>query len=32
MSEGKSGFVVAFAACALSGGFVGLLMGWIIWH
>jgi hypothetical protein len=30
--EGRSGFIIVYAAVALSGFLMGLLAGWLIWH
>ena len=29
--EDKSGFVIVYMAVAISGGIMGLFLGWIIW-
>ncbi len=29
--EDKSAFAIAYMAVAISGGIMGLLLGWIIW-
>ena len=29
--EDKSAFIIAYMAVAMSGAFMGLFLGWIIW-
>jgi hypothetical protein len=31
MESDKSAFVIAYAIVAISGGIMGLFIGWIIW-
>ena len=28
----RGAFVIAYAACALSGWLVGIVMGWVFWY